>query len=121
MRTLILALLNFLDVFPTHEVRKNDRHIVAFYVVPFPSARRKVRKLVFVISGFVEFQSLEEKQEKFFIFEAGGKVLNSRVVEKKLSVVVDEVEIFPALFICLALLVRERTNRKGEGGGGGGG
>lgn len=58
---------------------------------------------------------MKEEKEEFFVFEARSEVFDSRVVEKKLAVMVDKVKVFATFLVSLALDVGERA----AGGGGG--
>lgn len=50
---------------------------------------------------------MEEERQKFFVFEARGKVFDPRVVEKELAVMIDVIEVFATFLVGLTLHVRD--------------
>lgn len=86
------------------QVGKNYRFVIAAQEVPLSAAQREEGKIVLVTPTLIYPQATEEENQELFIFKAGDKVLHFGVIKKKLSLMVDVVEILSdAGFGALAL------------------
>lgn len=100
------------------QVGEDQGTVVAAHKVPLPATRGQEGEVLLVTTALIRTQPGEEEDQELFVFEAGDKVLHFSVVEEKLSLVVDVVEVLSdPWFWALALDVCSGGSGGGVAGG----
>lgn len=100
------------------QVGEDHRPVIAAQEVSLPATQGHEGEVLLVTPTLIGTQPAEEEDQELFIFEAGDKVFNFSVIEEKLSLMVDVVEVFSnTWFGALALDVCSGASGGGAAGG----
>lgn len=97
---------------------EDHRAVIAAQEVPLPATQGQEGEVLLIAATLIRAQPTEEEDQEVFVFEARDKVLHFSVIEEKLSLVVNIVEVLSdTWFRALALDVCSGGSGGGVAGG----